>query len=287
MAAATGLSKTKTVNMRNLAVQAQQVKDNSGNAVNTATMYTNERRLDSSALSTTTGTVGAAPAAGTLTVVHDRYGPFVQSTFTLTAARMTHTDAGASGSYGTLPLHTFPEGSIRVLGSRVDITAIAINSTCITTTAVGVFALGTAAVAAAADGALTSTSVDIGATTSITLSGGTGAGTTHSAITLAKDGTATAATLNLNESFTAATSSSNGTLDITATITVLWAHMATTKVLQHLDTQTKGSLDAAAGIAVVGTLMNWLPPIAATLGIIWYCFLIWGWLINKNWKAKK
>jgi hypothetical protein len=170
------------------------------------------------------GALGA-PTAGTLTAVHERFGPFVLSTFTLTGVRVPHTDGTTNGSHGSLVLYTFPEGSIRVLGSRQNYTAVAINSTCVTTTAVGVWALGSAAVAAAADGTLATTSVDIGATVAMTLSSGTGAGTTHSAISAVFDGTTTASTLNLNESFTAATSSSNGSLDLTGTISVLWVWM--------------------------------------------------------------
>lgn len=32
--------------------------------------------------------------------------------------------------------------------------------------------------------------------------------------------------------------------------------------------------DAVSGVAVIATIAGWLPPLAAALGIIWYCIQI-------------
>lgn len=56
--------------------------------------------------------------------------------------------------------------------------------------------------------------------------------------------------------------------------------------VQHLDPQDKWGIDAAAAAAVVGTLIGWLPAIAAALGIVWYGMLMYAWIVNKNWKPK-
>lgn len=39
--------------------------------------------------------------------------------------------------------------------------------------------------------------------------------------------------------------------------------------------------------AIVGTYMGYLPNIAAGGAIIWYGLLIFTWIINKGWIAKK
>jgi hypothetical protein len=170
-------------------------------------------------------TLGTA-AAGTIAVRHELTGVVNRSTFTLTNARVTVTDAAASGSYGTLKLFTLPAGSVSYLGCRQNYTAFAEGAAL--TGAAGdaafVLAVGTVAVAAAADGALSTTSVDIGAATgTITLSSGTGAGTKTSVAATAFDGTATNATINLNFSGSAATIDATSTIDVTGTITVLWS----------------------------------------------------------------
>jgi hypothetical protein len=176
--------------------------------------------------STVTGSTLGTAAAGTITAVHENSGLFVRSTFTLTGAQVPVTDAAGSGSYGTLKLFTLPAGAAVFLGCRQNYTAFAEGAAL--TTAAGdaafVLGVGSAALAAAADGSLATTSVDIGAsTTTITLSGGTGAGTKISSAATAIDGTATASTINLNFSGSAATIDATSTLDVTGTITVLWS----------------------------------------------------------------
>lgn len=164
------------------------------------------------------------PASGTITSVVERApgSKFFTITYTLTAARMTVTDAGASGSYGTLPLLDLPQTGVVWLGCRQNYTAFA-EGTALTTAAgdaafkIGV---GSAAIAAAADITLGTTEKNIGGEISITLSGGTGTGTAHTASNTAVDGTSTATKINLNVSGSAATIDATSTLAVTGTITV-------------------------------------------------------------------
>lgn len=171
-------------------------------------------------------TVGS-PSSGSLSAKHYAGGGLQQTTFTLTAAQVPVTDAAASGSYGTLKLATLPQGSILFLGCRQNYTAFAEGAALTGGAGDASFdiGVGSVAIAAAADGALAGTDDDIGAEVNITLSGGTGTGTGHSGVSVAHDGTTTAATINLNWSGTAATIDANSTIDVTGTITVLWAHM--------------------------------------------------------------
>lgn len=166
-----------------------------------------------------------SPASGTLRVRHDFDGVWVKSTFTLVAARMTCTDAAASGSYGTLKLLTLPPGSAIFFGCRQNYTAFAEGAALTGAAGDASFdiGIGSVAIAAAADGALAGTDDDIGTEVNITLSGGTGTGTGTNATAVAHDGTTTAASINLNWSGTAATIDATSTLDVTGTITVLWA----------------------------------------------------------------
>jgi len=170
------------------------------------------------------GTQAAQPTSGSVIMVANEVAyPFYQMTFRLNSARIPVTDAAGSGSFGALKLFDFNEGAISLLGSRQDYTAFAEGSAL--TGGAGdasfVIALGTTAVAAAADGALSGTSVNIGSTVSVTLSGGTGTGTTvNGPSTTAINGTATAADIVLNWSGTAATIDANSFIDVTGTLTV-------------------------------------------------------------------
>lgn len=167
------------------------------------------------------------PASGTLDCKISCVGPFFSLTFTLTALRITVTDSGVSGSYGSHKLFDFVQGGIVYFASRADYTAFAEGSALTTAAgdAVHVLGLGSAAIAAAADGTLTGTQQDIGTKTSnITNSGGTGTGTKHSFLSaIGFDGTTTANDIYLNWSGTAATIDANSTIDVTGTITVLGA----------------------------------------------------------------
>lgn len=177
---------------------------------------------------TTLGTV-AAPTAGTVTVKEFKFGPFVRTDFTFTAARIIVTDGGVSGSHGALPIYTFPQSAVCFLGARQDYTAFAEGAALTGAAGDAAFeiGIGTTAIAAAADGTLgNGVNENVGQAVSVTLSGGTGTGTAvDGAKTTALNGTATAIALNLNFSGTAATIDATSYLNVTGTASVLWVHM--------------------------------------------------------------
>jgi hypothetical protein len=174
-----------------------------------------------------TGSTLGTAAAGTIAAVHELGGIVNRSTFTLTGASIPVTDDGASGSFGTLNLFTFPAGGIAFLGSRQDYTAFAEGAALTGAAGDAAFeiGLGTVAIAAVADGALAATNDDIGGDVNVTLSEGTGTGTGFTGAGVVFDGTTTAATLNLNWSGSAATIDANSTITVTGTITVLWSSL--------------------------------------------------------------
>ena len=178
---------------------------------------------------TTVGTVNQ-PASGSITVKEEQFGPFVRTQFTLSAARITATDGGGSGSHGALKIYDFPAAAISFLGSRQDYTAFAEGAALTGAAGDAAFEIGvgTTAISAAADGTLgNGAQENVGQAVSVTLSGGTGTGTAvNGANTTALNGTATATDLNLNWSGTAATIDATSTIDVTGTITVVWVHMA-------------------------------------------------------------
>ena len=169
------------------------------------------------------GTQAAQPTSGSVILSGNEANfPYFHLTFTLNAARIPVTDAGAGGSHGALKLFDFNEGAVLILGSRQDYTAFAEGSALTTAAGDAVFDIGVGSVAksAAADGALGgATDDDICPEIAITLSGGTGTGTLVSATTAALNGTATAADAVLNWSGTAATIDASSSIDVTGTIT--------------------------------------------------------------------
>lgn len=170
--------------------------------------------------------VGAINAATGLSCTI-KYSPagIALLTFTLTAVSITVTDAAGSGSSGSLKIFDFVQASVAPLACRQDYTAFAEGAALTGAAGDAAFVMGLGSVAAnAGDGALTGTEVDFGAVTStITLSGGTGTGTKHSATATILDGTGTAVDLFLNWSGTAATIDANSTISVTGTISVLVA----------------------------------------------------------------
>lgn len=48
----------------------------------------------------------------------------------------------------------------------------------------------------------------------------------------------------------------------------------------------KHVIDALSAAAIVTSLMGWLPPIAAALGIIWYVLQIYGWFEKRLTRGK-
>lgn len=169
------------------------------------------------------GTQSAQPASGSVTMALVRHGPMFRMDFTLTAARISVTDAAGSGSSGSLQLFDFAQGGVQILASRQDYTAFAEGAALTGAAGDAAFVMGLGSVAAnAGDGALTGTEVDYAPVTStITLSGGTGTGNKFGGAGTIVDGTATAADVYLNWSGTAATIDANSTIDVTGTITLV------------------------------------------------------------------
>lgn len=176
-------------------------------------------------------TVGAkgSPAAGSITVKEEQFGSFHVTTFTLIGARISVTDGAASGSYGSLKIYDMPAGAVSFLGCRQNYTAFAEGAALTGAAGDAAFeiGIGTTAISAAADGTLgNGAQENVGQAVSITLSAGTGTGTAvDGADTTALDGTATALDLNLNWSGTAVTIDASSTIDVTGTITVVWASL--------------------------------------------------------------
>lgn len=192
---------------------------------NVLVKFLEDAGFDQSTNATNVGAVNA-PASGTVSVVIARTGPVVQLDFTLTAARISVTDAGASGSYGSLKLFDFVQAGISFLGARQNYTAFAEGAALTTAAGDAVFEIGvgTTAIAAAADGTLgNGVNENVGQAVSVTDSGGTGTGTAFDYSRAAIDGTTTALDLYLNWSGTAATIDANSTIDVTGTITVICA----------------------------------------------------------------
>lgn len=167
------------------------------------------------------GTLGT-PASGSVSAVIKRLGDYATITFTLTAARIAVTDAGAGGSFGSLKLMDMVAGGWHFIASRVNFTAYAVDGTGVPDDTVFDIGVGTGAIAAAADGVLTADATfdNIAAKVDQTLSGGTTTGTAFDACNVVVDGTSTAVDINLNWSGTAATVDGNGTIDVTGTITI-------------------------------------------------------------------
>lgn len=174
-------------------------------------------------------TRAAQPAAGSVITTIERVGSFIRMSIALNSARISVTDAAASGSSGSLTLGTFRQGAILPVASRQNYTAFAEGSALTGGAGDAVFKMGLGSVAAnAGDAALTGTEVDFApATSNITLSGGTGSsGTVLGGIATSPiDGTATATSLILNWSGTAASIDANSTIDVTGTIDLVFIYL--------------------------------------------------------------
>lgn len=170
------------------------------------------------------GTQAAQPTSGSvqLRIKYNKPAGAFRLDFTFKNARLPVTDAAASGSSASLKLFTFNEQSVLFLGCRQDYTSCVVSSAVDTGAGDVAYVMGLGTVAAdAGDGALTATEVDVGAVTStITNSGGTGAGTKHSATAAILDGTTTAKDVYLNWSGSAATCDANGTFDVNGTVSI-------------------------------------------------------------------
>ena len=60
-----------------------------------------------------------------------------------------------------------------------------------------------------------------------------------------------------------------------------------TKVMNHMDEPTKHALDAASVFTAVGSVLQWLPEVAALFTIIWTGIRINETKTVQNWKAKR
>jgi hypothetical protein len=171
------------------------------------------------------GAQAAQPAAGSIVMELNATQTGFRLKFTMTAARMTITDAAGSGSHGSLKLFDFVEGAVSFLGTRQDYTAFAEGAALTGGAGDAVFEIGvgTTAIAAAADGTLgNGVNENVGQAVAVTLAGGTGTGTAvDGAKTSALNGTATALDLFLNVSGSAATIDASSTLDVTGTIEIV------------------------------------------------------------------
>ncbi len=170
--------------------------------------------------------VGVVPSGSAATVaVLEEGNPFIhQTTFTITAASATITDATTAGAHGGIQLYDFPEGLIQIVASSSDL-AITAGAGGIADTASVVCSLGSV-VTATDNATLTSTEITFGPSTAATLSGGVGAcdidGTT--AITAVVNGSATASDLFLDFAIPDAgvTDGQNDTIAVTGAVTVTW-----------------------------------------------------------------
>jgi len=50
----------------------------------------------------------------------------------------------------------------------------------------------------------------------------------------------------------------------------------------NMQEHTKHVLDTVSGVTALGTVMKFLPAIAALLSIIWYCIRIYEWIKSKS-----
>lgn len=189
-------------------------RDTEGNFVSQGAVV-----LGNSAKNASVGTVSGTG----VTVNIKQAGNIVTLEFTLASVAITHTDAGAGGSSGSIKIFDFANFALLPLACRTNLTLTSDTTMDVAGDCAGVFALGSVA-ANAGDGALTGTEVDFAATKAVTLASNTLAvGTNLTGVGTAVDGTSTAVDLYLNESFTAATSDANGVLTVSGTITLVVA----------------------------------------------------------------
>ncbi len=170
-----------------------------------------------------TGTVGTV--AGTnISVVETGNQTLHKSVFTMAAHALTVTDTGANGAHGTQEFYTFPEGHVQVIGTHMDLTVFSAQGTGSADS--GVFDVGVGSTAVDTDDeTLETDEQDIVNKLEGTLDGsGDLAASVNGSLgtPAAYDGSATALTLNLNATITAATASATEIFDVTAVCTVFW-----------------------------------------------------------------
>lgn len=63
--------------------------------------------------------------------------------------------------------------------------------------------------------------------------------------------------------------------------------MTTHDILDHIGTGTKQLLDLAAAFIAIGTLVQYLPPAAAALSMVWLFMQMFAYLRRKAWRTDK
>lgn len=167
--------------------------------------------------------VGAANGTG-VTAAESGNGVLQKTVLTLAAHEITVTDALA---YVGSKLYDFPEGVTKVFSAVADLSfsVTSARAGTINADAAMDWALGSAA---ASNVTLASTMVDIIAKQDLTLDqadDGAHPDTAYDGTSVALDGTTTPAALHLNISFPTGTDiDADGTIEVTGTITILWAN---------------------------------------------------------------
>ena len=59
-----------------------------------------------------------------------------------------------------------------------------------------------------------------------------------------------------------------------------------TTMLQHMREETKSIVDLASVFTVLGTLLEWLPHVAAFFTIVWTAIRIWETNTVQGWRIK-
>mgnify|MGYP003111332662 FL=1 len=59
-----------------------------------------------------------------------------------------------------------------------------------------------------------------------------------------------------------------------------------TTMLQHMREETKSIVDLASVFTVLGTLLEWLPHVAAFFTIVWTAIRIWETDTVQGWRSK-
>lgn len=179
--------------------------------------------------SLTTVGIGVSPlgvmstAPGTVNIVEERDATLHRTVITLTNVVVPTTDGTTNGSQGNLPAYTFPRGLIEFLGAVLNLTIVGDGTGVISTAAV-VGALGT--VAAANDATLTSTEANLAPSYAGTLAAGAGVIKSKGVTSTFFDNTtftnATQLAALLNFAMPDASSTANGTITVSGTITMNW-----------------------------------------------------------------
>lgn len=184
--------------------------------------------LNHASISNYASKIGTLKSVSGLTATLVRFNTWWHIRFTFTNVAMSHVDAGASGSSGSVELFDFIAAGFIANASRLNLTLTADNVLDNGTTLALKVGLGTAA-APAGDAALSGTSVNVqGASSTLNASAhvvttgqlGQGQGSFV-------DGSSAAVKLYLNESASAATSVANGTITVNGTIDVIGVLLGT------------------------------------------------------------